>query len=153
MEYCSGIANFLAVLPGHERFCTQISSLTRMCTLIMEISHIQQCIDLDSRQVSFSFTWNTTCEFPDLSSGFLGNFDTAKCHFSNLDVQLLKTLITNLSNTFAFIYLNFIQVILKCLKQTWPICPRGIMCRWSSLLLSLAKIKHVFLLSDCWFDQ
>uniref|UniRef100_A0A8C7LUS7 G-protein coupled receptors family 2 profile 2 domain-containing protein n=1 Tax=Oncorhynchus mykiss TaxID=8022 RepID=A0A8C7LUS7_ONCMY len=57
--------------PGHEHFCTQISSLTRMCTLIMEISHIQQCIDLDSRQVSFSFTWNTTCEFPDLSSGFL----------------------------------------------------------------------------------
>nr|XP_046201080.1 adhesion G protein-coupled receptor G3-like [Oncorhynchus gorbuscha] len=52
----------------HERFCTyQISSLTRMCTLIMEISHIQQCIDLLSRQVSFSFTWNTTCKLPDLS--------------------------------------------------------------------------------------
>ncbi|XP_064832253.1 adhesion G protein-coupled receptor G3-like isoform X2 [Oncorhynchus masou masou] len=55
----------------HECFCTyQISSLTRTCTLIMEISHIQQCIDLYSRQVSFSFTWNTTCKLPNLSSGF-----------------------------------------------------------------------------------
>ncbi|XP_014030687.1 adhesion G protein-coupled receptor G3 isoform X2 [Salmo salar] len=55
---------------GHECFSTyQMSSLTRMCTLIMEISHIQQCIDLFSRQVSFSFTWNTTCKHPDLSSG------------------------------------------------------------------------------------
>ncbi|XP_071258143.1 adhesion G protein-coupled receptor G3-like isoform X2 [Salvelinus alpinus] len=40
-----------------------------MCSLIMEISHIQQCIDLDSRQVSFSFTRNTTCKLPDLSTG------------------------------------------------------------------------------------
>ncbi|XP_029577761.1 adhesion G protein-coupled receptor G3 isoform X3 [Salmo trutta] len=52
---------------GNERFCTyQISSLTQMCTLIMEISHIQQCIDLGTQH---QFTWNTNCKLPDLSSG------------------------------------------------------------------------------------
>ncbi|XP_045546306.1 uncharacterized protein [Salmo salar] len=57
----------------HECFCTyDISSLTGMCTLIIEIRNTQQCIHIGPGEVSFSFTRSTNYTLPDLSSGFSG---------------------------------------------------------------------------------
>uniref|UniRef100_A0A673W4X1 Adhesion G protein-coupled receptor G3-like n=2 Tax=Salmo trutta TaxID=8032 RepID=A0A673W4X1_SALTR len=57
----------------HECFCTyDISSLTGMCTLIIEIRNTQQCMHIGPGEVSFSFTRSTNYTLPELSSGCSG---------------------------------------------------------------------------------